>query len=126
MTTINPLATMLGTAFDKLDRNKDGKLGRGEFNMFYEVLKPGVPHDKENRPLVTASDLFKRMDANSDDSVTKSEVLSTGVIMPAELSSDGSIDALLQYLRQLESGTAAEAAALLAAKEDPEKPEEQK
>ncbi|HZW20858.1 hypothetical protein [Noviherbaspirillum sp.] len=122
MTTINPLSTLLGKAFDKLDRDKDGNLNRSEFNLLYEVLKPGVPHDEDNKPLVTSSDYFRRMDANNDGVVKKSEVLTCGVLLPAELSSDGSLEAMLKYLQEQTSETAAQAAALLQAEEEPKKP----
>lgn len=113
MTSINPLTTLLGTTFRKFDCNKDGKLNRAEFNSFYEILKPGTAYDEEGQLKMTSGDYFKRMDANGDRSVSNKEVLDSGVLMPSELCSDGSIDALLQYLQQQVSETAALAASLL-------------
>lgn len=120
MTTVNPLSAVLSNAFSKLDRNKDGNLDRAEFNTFYEVLKPGTACDDEGQLKMTASDYFKRMDADRSGSVTEEEVLASGVVMPSELCSDGSVDALLHYLQQQLSDTAALAATMLSEKEKPE------
>jgi len=128
MTAINPLSALLSTAFAKLDCNKDGKLDRAEFNSFYEVLKPGTACDEEGQLNMTSNDYFKRMDSNRDGTVTEEEVQDSGVLMPSELCSDGSIDMLLQYLQQQLSETAALAATLLSKQkgletEDPGNPD---
>lgn len=123
MTAINPLGTLLANAYVKFDRDKDGRLDRGEFQSFHEILKPGIACDEENQPTLTSSDYFKRMDANRDGGVTSEEVLSTGVIMPSALCGDGSIDAMLQFLQQQNSETAALATTYLLEKEEPEVPE---
>lgn len=119
MTTVNPLSTMLDIAFTKFDRNKDSKLDTTEFQHFYEILKPGIAVDKDNKPLVSAGDEFKRMDHNGDGGVTRKEMQTTGVVMPAELSSDGSLDAMLEYLQQQASESALMAAKILMDTEAP-------
>ena len=119
MTTINPLANFLNTVFTKMDRNKDGRLDFNEYQSFYEVLKPGLPVDEDGNTTVTANDCFMRMDANRDDGVTRTEVQTTGVIMPAALCSDGSLEAMIEYLTLQISESAAIAASMLMAKDDP-------
>lgn len=97
MSTIsnNPLASMLNSAFDKFDRNGDGKLNRAEFESFNEILKPGTATDDLGRPLVNYEE---NMDQNGDDSVTKDEMNSTTVLMPASLT-DSSFSQMISTLK---------------------------
>jgi hypothetical protein len=119
MTTVNPLSTMLDTAFTKFDRNKDGKLDTTEFQSFYEILKPGIAVDENNKPKISVDAEFKRMDHNGDGGVIREEMQTTGILMPAKLSSDGSLNAMLEYLQQQTSESALMAAKLLMDTEAP-------
>ncbi|VVE18877.1 hypothetical protein PAQ31011_03043 [Pandoraea aquatica] len=118
MTAANPLSTLLSTAFTKFDLNKDGKLDASEFSSFYEILKPGIAVDKGGNPTISEQDYFARMDHNGDGGVTRDEMLSTGVLMPADMTNNGSVEALLAFLQKQVTSSAARAAALLAA-DDP-------
>jgi hypothetical protein len=60
-----------------------------------------------------AQDAFQRMDKNADGAVTQPEMQSTGVLMPASLT-DGSLHAMLDYLKQQTSEQAQAAAKILA------------
>lgn len=107
----NPIASMLDKAFSKFDRNKDEKLDATEFQSLYEMLRTGIAVDQsDGHPLISDAAYFNRMDQNADGGVTRAEMQSTSMLIPAELSADGSLDAMIEFLR-----TQATAAALLAA-----------
>lgn len=59
MTTINnatPLSQMLNNAFEKFDKDRDGKLNSDEFKTFNEILKPGIAtDDQESQPSTMAN-----------------------------------------------------------------------
>ena len=85
MTTINnasPLSQMLNNAFEKFDKDRDGKLNSDEFKTFNEILKPGIATDEKGKPTV---DYSERMDHDSDGLVSQDEMNSTGLLMPADL-----------------------------------------
>jgi Ca2+-binding EF-hand superfamily protein len=107
------LPGMLDNAFTKLDRDKDGKLNAEEFRSFYEILTPGIAADKDGHAAIAAQEVRDRMDANADGEVTRTEMQSTGVLMPADLT-DESLDAMVQYLLTRSSASASAAARLLA------------
>jgi Ca2+-binding EF-hand superfamily protein len=102
----NALSAMLGVAFNKMDRNKDGALDADEFGSFNEVLKPGIATDENGRPSV---DYFSRMDQDADGEVTQQEMHSTGVLMPASLT-DPTLGKMWDYLSR-KGDAAAQAAA---------------
>ena len=115
MTTINnanALSQMLNKAFEKLDRDGDGKLNSDEFKTFNELLKPGIALDKEGNPTV---DYSERMDHDGDGSISQDEMNSTALLMPADLC-DPSLKSMLDYLLLKVDPLAIEAARLL--KED--------
>ncbi len=100
---------MLNNAFSKFDRDGDNKLNSEEFRTFNEILKPGIAVDKNDRPTV---DYSKTMDFNSDGLVTRDEMNSTGILMPARLTDD-SLKMILNYLSLKEDPSAIAAAAIL-------------
>lgn len=105
----NSLAGMLNNAFSKFDRNGDGKLNAEEFRNFNEVLKPGIALDKDGRPTV---DYSTAMDRDADTMITRDEMNSTGVLMPAKLTDD-SLEAMFNYLLAKADSSALAAAAAL-------------
>lgn len=105
----NPLTGMLNNAFSKFDRNGDGKLNAEEFRNFNEVLKPGIALDKDERPTV---DYSTAMDRDADTMITRDEMNSTGVLMPAKLTDD-SLEAMFNYLLAKADSSALAAAAAL-------------
>jgi Ca2+-binding EF-hand superfamily protein len=105
----NPLAGMLNNAFSKFDRNGDGKLNAEEFRNFNEILKPGIALDKDGRPTV---DYSTAMDRDADMMITRDEMNSTGVLMPAKLTDD-SLQAMFNYLLAKADSSALAAAAAL-------------
>ena len=105
----NPLAGMLNNAFSKFDRNGDGKLNAEEFKNFNEILKPGIAVDKDGRPTV---DYSMRMERDGDTMITRDEMNSTGVLMPAKLTDD-SLEAMFNYLLSKGDSSALAAAATL-------------
>lgn len=105
----NPLAAMLGKAFDKFDQNKDGKLDTAEFASFDEILKPGNAMGSDGKP---RTDFSKKMDRNSDGSITKQEMDDTTVLMPASLTGD-TFGSLVSYLNLQGTTQSLDAAALL-------------
>lgn len=116
MTTIsssNPLSNMLGNVFARLDRDGSKSLDRGEFQFFYEVLKPGIAADADGTPQIGEAEQFTRMDKDSDGVVSQSEVQTAGVLMPAELT-DESLLAMIEYLKRQEGAAASATASLLA------------
>jgi hypothetical protein len=115
MTTIgrtDPLASMLGNAFDKLDQDQDKNLDRSEFKALYEMLKPGIAEDRNGVKQFSAEAEFDRMDHNADGRVSKDEMSTTGVLMPADLTDD-SLNAMIKYLNALNTVQAKSAASLL-------------
>jgi len=108
----NPLAGMLANAFNRFDQDQDGKLGASEFRSFYELLKAGIAVDEKGRPTVSEQDYRARMDTDGDGCVAMTEVQSTGVLMPADLT-DVSLDSMIQYLLGQSSESARAAAGLL-------------
>jgi Ca2+-binding EF-hand superfamily protein len=100
---------MLNKAFSKFDRDGDDKLSSEEFRNLNEILKPGIAVDKDDRPTV---DYSKTMDFNSDGLITRDEMNSTGVLMPARLT-DESLKMILNYLALKEDPSAIAAAAIL-------------
>jgi len=100
---------MLNKAFSKFDRDGDDKLNSEEFRNFNEILKPGIAVDKHNR---TTVDYSKTMDLDSDGLVTRGEMNSTGVLMPARLTDD-SLKMILNYLSLKEDPSAIAAVAIL-------------
>jgi Ca2+-binding EF-hand superfamily protein len=105
----NPLAGMLNNAFSKFDRNGDGKLNAEEFRNFNEILKPGIALDKDGRPTI---DYSTAMDRDADTMITRDEMNSTGVLMPAKLTDD-SLQAMFNYLLAKADSSALAAAAAL-------------
>jgi Ca2+-binding EF-hand superfamily protein len=121
MTTINasnPLANMLNNTFDKLDQDQSASLDRGEFKSLYEVLKPGIAADKDGKLLIGEDEEFLRMDHNADGQVSRTEMQSTGVLMPAKLTDD-SLGSMIEYLKLLDTFSAKSAVALLSAPDLP-------
>ena len=116
----NPLANMLSNAFDKFDQDRDGKLNTAEFSSFYEILKPGIGYDANNSMSISCEQYQDRMDHDGDQGVSKDEMLTTTVLMPAELT-DESLDAMVQYLLASKDPKSVAAAAILAS-EVPDKP----
>jgi Ca2+-binding EF-hand superfamily protein len=114
----NPLSSMLDNAFTKFDRNKDGKLDTEEFRPFYEILKPGIALDKDKKPTISEQEYQGRMDHNSDGGVTRTEMQSTGVLMPASLTDD-SLNSMMQYLLKQQIASAQAAAGILAENDAP-------
>jgi Ca2+-binding EF-hand superfamily protein len=112
----NPLAGMLNNAFSKFDRNGDGKLNAEEFRNFNEILKPGIALDKDGRPTV---DYSTAMDRDADTMITRDEMNSTGVLMPAKLTDD-SLQAMFNYLLAKADSSALAAAAALQPEPDRE------
>lgn len=110
---LNPLTRMLGNAFDRLDQDNNGGLDRSDFHSMYELLKPGIAVDVAGKPQFTENDEFQRMDHNADGQVSKEELQTTGVLMPATLTDD-SLTAMIAYLHQLDTLSAKTAAAQLA------------
>ncbi|MGA0610842.1 EF-hand domain-containing protein [Caldimonas sp. KR1-144] len=111
------LPSMLGKAFDKIDVDSDRRMSRDEFKAFYEILKPGIATDEDGRHLVSEAASFERMDHDRDGSITREEMVSTGVLMPAELCDD-SLAAMMSYLRTRGTESADAAACLLERIED--------
>ena len=112
MTTINnasPLSQMLNKAFEKFDRDGDGKLNADEFKKFNEILKPGIAVDKEGKPTI---DYSERMDHDGDKLISQDEMNSTPLLMPADLC-DPSLKSMLDYLLLKNDPLAIEAASLL-------------
>jgi hypothetical protein len=112
VTTINnatPLSQMLNNAFEKFDKDRDGKLNADEFKTFNEILKPGIATDEQGKPTV---DYSERMDHDGDGLVSQDEMNSTGVLMPADLC-DPSLKSMLDYLLLKADPLAIEAATLL-------------
>jgi len=95
---------MLGNAFDKLDQDRSGGLDRSEFKAMYEVLKPGLAEDEDGKKTVSQSEEFSKMDHNSDGQVSKDEMQTTGVLMPADLTDD-SLTSMIKYLNLLNTVT---------------------
>jgi Ca2+-binding EF-hand superfamily protein len=116
--TFNPLASMLNKSFTQLDQDASKGLDRGEFKAMYEMLKPGLAADKEGRFRVSEDAEFKRMDHNADGQVNRAELLSTDVLMPAELTDD-KLTSMIAYLKQLDTFSAREAASRLSAPDLP-------
>lgn len=110
----NPLTNMLANAFNKFDKDGDGKLNAQEYRSFYEILKPGIALDEHKQPLISEQDYRARMDADSDGLVSSSEALGATVLMPADLTSE-SLDSMLQYLVKLGTDNSLAAASSLAA-----------
>ena len=117
MTTINssnPLKNMLDNTFDKLDQDQNKSLDRSEFKAMYEVLKAGIAVDRKGQPKVSEEAEFARMDHNGDGLISKTEMQTTDVLMPAALT-DESLNAMIAHLRLLGTADAANAASLLSA-----------
>ena len=112
----SPLAGMLNNAFSKFDRNGDGKLNAEEFRNFNEILKPGIALDKDGRPTV---DYSTAMDRDADTMITRGEMNSTGVLMPAKLTDD-SLRRCSNYLLAKADSSALAAAAALKPEQDRE------
>nr|WP_210300787.1 EF-hand domain-containing protein [Rhizobium rhizoryzae] len=100
---------MLNKAFEKLDRDGDGKLNGDEFKTFNELLKPGIAVNKEGKPTV---DYKERMDHDDDGWVSQDEMNSTPLLMPADLC-DPSLKSMLDYLLLKADPSAIEAARLV-------------
>lgn len=114
ISTANPLANMLGNAFNKLDQDQSEGLDRTEFRNLYEILKPGIASDKDGKLLVSEGEEFKRMDHNADGQVSSTEMQTTGVLMPARLTDD-LLNAMIEYLKLLDTFSAKSAASILSA-----------
>lgn len=116
MTTVNSsssLSSMLALAFQRVDQSQDGQLNADEFSSFHEVLKAGIAVDDEGTPVISENEYFNRMDHDRNGQVDESEMQSTGVLMPAELTDD-SLDAMIKHLLEQATKKSAEVAALLA------------
>ncbi|TDK39251.1 hypothetical protein E2F50_03770 [Rhizobium deserti] len=111
MTAINgnPLTSMLNGAFGKFDRNGDGKINGDEVSAFDEMLRPGVPTDGMGRPKFNYSD---RMDQDGDSAVTREEMSSATVLMPANLT-DTNFSRMVSYLQDQNTKEAFLAASIL-------------
>jgi Ca2+-binding EF-hand superfamily protein len=109
VTSKSPLSAMLGNAFNKYDRNKDGALDSDEFRSFNEILKPGIATDENGKPTI---DYDSVMDHDGDGMVTEDEMQSTGVLMPAYLT-DPTLDKMWQYLSTRSDRDATAAADIL-------------
>jgi hypothetical protein len=109
----NPLSVMLDNVFSKVDSNKDNKLDADEYKSFYEVLKAGIATNDSGKPYISDDQYFQRMDHDADGGVTREEVQTTGVIMPADLC-DVSLDKMIDWLK-LQKTTGAQMAAQLLA-----------
>jgi len=118
----NPLARMLDNAFTKFDADKNGKLNAEEYRSFYEILKPGIAVDENDKLSISEQEYRSRMDGDSDGGVSRTEVQGTGVLMPAELTGE-SLESMLQYLLTQTSASALAAANLLAKDEAEAEPE---
>lgn len=103
MSSINALGQLLDKAFTKIDRNQDNNLDSGEFRSFYEVLRPGLV-DENNNANVSVNDMFQKMDHNDDGLVSRNEMATTTVAIPAVITPDESLDLMIKYLQ--EQGTA--------------------
>lgn len=97
MNGADPVSKLLDSAFTRVDRNQDGKLNADEYKSFYEVLKAGVAIDESGAPQITEQDYRGRMDSNSDGEVTRSEMHSVGVLMPADYT-ENSLEITLRKL----------------------------
>ena len=117
----NPLARMLDNAFTKFDADKNGKLNAEEYRSFYEILKPGIAVDENDKLSISEQEYRSRMDGDSDG-VSRREVQGTGVLMPAELTGE-SLESMLQYLLTQTSASALAAANLLAKDQAEAEPE---
>jgi Ca2+-binding EF-hand superfamily protein len=118
---VNPsssLPNLLAQAFQRVDASGDGKLNREDFSSFYEVLKAGIAVDGEGTPQISETEYFERMDHNRDGVVEESEMQSTGVLMPAELTSGDSLNALIQHLLEQATKKSTEVAMLLSKDDD--------
>lgn len=109
---------MLSNAFNKLDQDQSKGLDRGEFKALYEMLKPGIAADKDGNLLVSEGEEFKRMDHNVDGQVSNTEMQTTGVLMPANLTDD-SLSSMIEYLKHLDTFSARSAVSLLSAPDLP-------
>jgi hypothetical protein len=107
--TSNPLAAMLNNAFSKFDKDSNGNLDSQEFTSFNEILKPGIAYDKDGKPL---RDMSQDMDHDKNGEISQEEMITTGVLMPAELT-DPSLKSMLNYLTLQDDPLAVQAAALL-------------
>jgi Ca2+-binding EF-hand superfamily protein len=114
--TDNSLSVMLDKAFGKFDRNQDNKLDGEEYKSFYEVLRPGIAIGNDDKPTISGDEYFQRMDHDADGGVTRDEMQTTGVLMPADLC-DESLDAMIAWLEQQSTTAAALAARYLAAED---------
>ncbi|ASP99397.1 hypothetical protein CN065_14095 [Sinorhizobium meliloti] len=108
-TDTSPLSQMLNKAFAKFDRDGDGKLKSDELDNFDQLLRPGVALDDNGRPTV---DMKQKLDHNGDGAVDQGEMNSTGILMPADLSSTD-FTSLLGYLHAKTDPAALQAAAIL-------------
>jgi len=99
---------MLNNAFTRFDRDRDGTLNSDEFKAFNEILKPGIAVSEDGHPTVDYSQV---MDRNANKMITRDEMNSTGVLMPARLTDDN-LEAILNHLL-LDGGKSALAAASL-------------
>ncbi|CAN7734043.1 EF-hand domain-containing protein [Neorhizobium sp. LjRoot104] len=100
---------MLNKAFEKFDRDGDGKLNSDEFKTFNEILRPGIAIDGQGKPTV---DYGERMDHDGDGLVSLGEMNSTGVLTPA-VHCDPSLKSMPDYLLLKADPLAIEAATLL-------------
>jgi Ca2+-binding EF-hand superfamily protein len=107
--TATQLSQMLNNAFTKFDRDGDDKLNSEEFANFNEVLKPGLKLDDKGNPTV---DMNEKMDHDRDGFVSRDEMDSTGVLMPANLT-DSTLKSMLDYLHLQVDPAALQAAAIL-------------
>ena len=114
VTSKNPLSTMLDNDFSKFDRNNDDALDSEEFQSFNEILKPGIALDANGKP---TTDYSIRMDHNSDCMITRQEMETTGVLMPASLT-DPTLGKMWDYLSARTDDPAAQAAAAILKEND--------
>lgn len=110
----NPLSLMLDKAFSKIDSNHDNTLDAQEYKSFYEVLRAGIAVDKNEQPVISGQDYFQRMDHNGDGGVTRDEMQTTTVIMPADLC-DTSLNAMIDWLKNQKTASALLAVQFLSA-----------
>lgn len=109
---LNHVGRLLDKAFTKVDRNSDDQLSHAEFSSFYEVLRPGLVDDYD-KAQASANQMFIKMDHNSDGVVSRLEQATTGVAIPAELSLDDSLGAMIKHLQEQDRASAALAAKYL-------------
>lgn len=114
----NPLQRMMDNVFTKVDKDSSGALDHKEFGAMYEVLKAGIAVNRDGTPKISEGQEFDRMDRNSDGKVTRDEMQTTGVLMPASLT-DPSLEAIIGYLK-LNKSAASQSTAALLSMPDPE------